>query len=88
MTFCDLAATYGAGDLNHLAKTRYDLVFSLWLNRNRSQVRQAEIVRLGAVTAMAGGQRLSWFACLYETADEARYAYDKHQAAMVRNRTQ
>lgn len=85
--FTDIAACYGAGDLNTLVKKRYDLAFSLWLNRGRSIVRQAEIVRLGGVTALTGGQKLSWFDCLADTPEEARYLFDKHQAMMVKEQT-
>lgn len=84
-TFTDLAACYGVGDLHHLIKKRYDLVFSLWLNRGRSAVRQAETVRLGAVTAMTGGQKLSWFNCIADTPEEARFLFDRHQAQMAKD---
>ena len=83
VAFCDLAACYGAGDLANLVKTRYDLAFSLWLNRKRSQVRQAETVRLGCLTGLSGDMRLGWFACLADTPDEARYMFDQHQAAKI-----
>jgi len=83
VAFCDLAACYGAGDLANLIKTRYDLAFSLWLNRKRSIVRQAETVRLGAVTALSNDMRLGWFMCQADDPGEARYHFDRHQAAKI-----
>ncbi len=83
VAFCDLAACYGAGDLANLIYTRYDLAFSLWLNRKRSAVRQAEIVRLGAVAGIGNDMRIGWFMCQADTAEEARYEFDRHQAAKV-----
>lgn len=83
VAFCDLAACYGAGDLAHLTRFRYDLAFSLWLNRKRAIIRQAETVRLGCVTGLAGDMRIGWFACLADTAEEARYLFDQHQAAKM-----
>lgn len=83
VAFCDLAACYGAGDLANLITTRYDLAFSLWLNRKRSIIRQAETVRLGAVTAFSNDMRIGWFLCQADNPDEARYLFDRHQAAKV-----
>lgn len=83
VAFCDLAACYGAGDLANLIATRYDLAFSLWLNRKRSIIRQAETVRLGAVTAFTNDMRIGWFLCQSDSAAEARYLYDRHQVAKV-----
>lgn len=83
MTFCDLASCYGAGDLATLINKRYDLAFSLWLNRRRSMVRQAESVRLGAVTAIGNDMRIGWFMCNSDTPEEARYEFDRHQAAKI-----
>lgn len=83
MTFCDLAGSYGAGDLSTLIRKRYDLAFSLWLNRRRTIIRQAETVRLGAVTAISNDMRLGWFMCNSDSPEEARYEFDRHQAAKV-----
>lgn len=82
--FSDLAATYGAGDLCHLIRKRYDLAFSLWLNSTRSRLRQAEIVRLGALTAVSGGQGKGWFFANTDTRDEAISQYERHRSQMNR----
>ena len=82
--FCDLAERYGVGDLNLLTQKRYDLVFSLWLNRHRTLIRRAEAVRMGAATAIGGEMKLGWFACLTESIDEARYMFDRHQMHKVK----
>ncbi|MFZ9077522.1 MAG: hypothetical protein ACO23H_03240 [Alphaproteobacteria bacterium] len=84
MTFCDLAEIYGVGDLSRLIIKRYDLVFSLWLNRTRSQVRRAESVRLGAATALGGDMQLGWFLCVTDTEDEGRFMFDRYQMEKVK----
>lgn len=84
--FCDVAASYGVGDLNQLIEKRYDLFFSLWLNKDRTIIRHAESVRLGAITAMTGSQKVGWYAALTDTVDEAKHHFHQHQAAMVRTK--
>ncbi len=80
--FCRMVAAHGC-DIGNLDPERFA---ALWFTRHESEVRQAEIHRLG-IRASTAELPLGWFAATRDTLDEAQRDHDVHVQSMTQQQS-
>lgn len=58
----------------------YELVCALWFSRRETEIRQANVIRIGAATMMARKLGPDWWTPLTDTSDEAALLADAYEA--------